>query len=164
MDIPNELVERYNDQITLELTAETVYRQLAIELDVLDLPGMASWMRIQADEEVTHANRFISHVLDRNGHPKIGTVRVEGVEVNSPVDAFKLALGHEQKVSASIRALYRVARDVDDIDSMPLLHAFLEEQIEEESSVSEIIGRIEMIKDDGPGLLRLDAELGTRSS
>ncbi len=163
MNIPEELLAAYNDQITLELTAETVYRQLAIELDHLDLPGMAGWMRIQAAEEITHADRFINHVLDRDGHPQIGTITVDAPAIESPVDAFKAALAHEQKVSESIRALYRLAREHDDVDSFPLLHAFIDEQIEEESSVSEIIGRIDMIGDDGPGLLRLDAELGARS-
>ncbi len=164
MDIPAKLRTAYNDQITLELTAETVYRQLAIELDYLDLPGMATWMRIQAEEEVVHANRFIDHVLDRDGHPEIGTIEFPTVTVSTSIDAFEAALKHEQKVSESIRALYRLARDEDDIDSFPLLYDFVNEQIEEESTVSEIIGRIKMIGDDGPGILRLDAELGARST
>ena len=163
MEIPAALVGAYNDQITLELTAETVYRQLAIELDALDLPGMAAWMRIQAEEEVVHANRFIDHVLDRGGHPKIGAIQFPPLEVATSADAFGAALRHEEKVSESIRSLYRLARDADDIDSFPLLNAFIDEQIEEESSVREIIGRITLIDDDGPGILRLDAELGARS-
>ena len=39
---------------------------------------------------------------------------------------------------------------------------FINEQIEEEATVGEIVARIELIGDDGPGLLRLDAELGSR--
>ncbi|OKL54147.1 ferritin [Bowdeniella nasicola] len=164
MDIPKKLLAAYDEQITLELTAETVYRQLAIELDSLDLPGMATWMRIQAEEEVVHANRFISHVLDRGGHPRIGVIDPGDVTVETSVDAFNAALKHEQKVSESIRSLYRLAREEDDLDSFPLLHNFINEQIEEESSVSEIIGRITKIGDDGPGILRLDAELGARAT
>lgn len=38
----------------------------------------------------------------------------------------------------------------------------MDEQIEEEATVSEIIGRVKLIGDDGSGLLRLDAELGER--
>ncbi|MDO5700601.1 MAG: ferritin [Bowdeniella nasicola] len=162
MEIPEKLVAAYNDQITLELTAETVYRQLGIELDALDLPGMASWMRIQAEEEITHANKFINHVLDRGGHPTIHTIEIGEVKVASPVEAFQASLDHERRVSESIRNLYRLARELDDIDSFPLLHTFVAEQVEEEATVSEIIGRIEMIDDDGPGLLELDSELGSR--
>ena len=43
-----------------------------------------------------------------------------------------------------------------------MLNWFLSEQIEEEATVSQIIGRLKFIDGDGPGLLRLDAELGAR--
>ena len=37
-------------QITLEFEASMVYRQLAIEMEIRDLPGMAAWLRHQADD------------------------------------------------------------------------------------------------------------------
>ena len=77
---------------------------------------------------------------------------------------FAAALGHEQRVSESIRELYRTGEAEGDLDSRPLLNWFLEEQIEEESTVSEILAQIRMVGDDGPGLLRLDADLGSRQS
>ncbi len=30
------------------------------------LPGMAAWLRGQADEEIVHANKFIDHFADRD--------------------------------------------------------------------------------------------------
>lgn len=45
-----------------------------------------------------------------------------------------------------------------------LLHWFVEEQIEEEATVSEILGRLRLIGDDGAGLLWLDSELGARTT
>ena len=51
MKMTQEMEKLFNDQITLELEASTVYRQLAIEVDAQDLPGMAAWLRHQADEE-----------------------------------------------------------------------------------------------------------------
>ena len=84
--------------------------------------------------------------------------------VGSVLDAFEAAFAHEQKVSDSIRNLYRLAESEGDLDSRPLLNWFLEEQIEEEATVSEIVGRVKMINEDGPGLLRLDEELGARTT
>ncbi len=156
------LEKAFNDQITLEFSASLVYRQLAIELDEMDLPGMASWLRHQADEEIVHANKFIDHVSDRGNKAVIGAIAAPQVAVSSVLDAFEAAYEHEQKVSESIRNLYRAAEKDSDLDSRPLLNFFIEEQIEEEATVSEIIGRIKMINDDGPGLLRLDEELGAR--
>lgn len=162
MKLSPDLETAFNAQITMEFEASIVYRQLAIEMEIRDLPGMASWLRHQADEEIVHANKFIDHVADRDNHPKIGDISGPTVTVGSVLDAFQAALAHEQKVSESIRNLVRQAEAAGDYDSRPLLNWFLSEQIEEESTVNEIVGRIELINDDGPGLLRLDGELGQR--
>ena len=162
MKLSESLEAAFNAQITLEFQASLVYRQLAIELELMDLPGMATWLRHQADEEIVHANKFIYHVADRDNHPRIGATAATETVVGSVLDAFVAALAHEEKVSASIRDLYRLAESEGDLDSRPLLNWFLEEQIEEESNVSEIVGRVELVKEDGIGLLRLDEELGAR--
>ncbi|PUA82994.1 ferritin [Nocardioides currus] len=162
MKLSSKLEKAFNAQITLEFQASLVYRQLAIELEMMDLPGMAAWLRHQADEEIVHANKFIDHVADRDNHPVIGATTAPQVKVRSVLDAFKAALAHEERVSESIRNLYRIAESEGDLDSRPLLNWFIEEQVEEEATVKEIVGRVTMIKDDGPGLLRLDEELGAR--
>ena len=162
MQLSKSLEDAFNAQITLEFQASLVYRQLAIELEIMDLPGMAAWLRHQADEEILHANKFIDHVADRDNHPRIGATAAPSTVVTSVLDAFEAALAHEEKVSASIRDLYRLAESEGDLDSRPLLNWFLEEQIEEEATVKEIVGRVRMIDEDGPGLLRLDEELGAR--
>lgn len=162
MELSKDLEKAFNDQITLEMSASTVYRQLAIEMDLMDLPGMATWLRHQADEEIVHANKFIDHVLDRGNHAQIGAVEAPKVKVDSVLDAFEAAYAHEQKVSEAIRTLYRATEQAGDLDSRHLLNWFLNEQIEEEATVSEIVGRVKLIGDDGPGLLRLDDELGAR--
>ncbi|WP_181311675.1 ferritin [Nocardioides campestrisoli] len=162
MKLTQTLEDAFNAQISLELHASMVYRQLAIEMELKDLPGMAAWLRHQADEEIVHANKFIDHVADRDNHPRIGALSAPEVTATTVLEVFQAALAHEQKVSASIRSLYRLAESEGDLDSRPLLNWFLEEQIEEEATVSEIVGRVELINEDGPGLLRLDDELGQR--
>lgn len=162
MKLSDSLEKAFNDQLTLEFQSSMVYRQLAIELESMDLPGMASWLRRQADEEIVHANKWIDHIADRENHAQIGAMKAPKVSVDSVLDAFHVALEHEREVSESIRALYRTAESEGDLDSRPLLNFFLNEQIEEEATVREIVGRVELIKDDGPGLLRMDQELGAR--
>ena len=162
MKLTAALEKAFNKQITLEFEASMVYRQLAIEMDLRDLSGMATWLRHQADEEIVHANKFIDHLADRDNHPEIGAIAAPKVKISSVLDCFEAAYAHEQRVSASIRDLFRAAEKAGDLDSRPLLNFFLEEQVEEEATVSEIVGRIKLINNDGPGLLRLDEELGAR--
>ena len=162
MKLSDTLEAAFNQQITLEFQASMVYRQLAIEMDIRDLPGIAAWLRHQADEEIVHANKFIDHLSDRDNHPRIGAVRAPDVQVDSVLACFEAALAHEETVSASIRALVKKATAADDFDSRPLLDWFIGEQVEEEATVREIVGRLKLIDNDGPGLLRLDDELGQR--
>lgn len=162
--LTGKLEEAFNEQVTLELEASLVYRQLGIEMDMLDLPGMAAWFRAQADEEVVHANRFIDHMTDRDAHPRIRAVPAVAAHADSVLQAFEASLAHEQKVSDAIRNLYRLAQQEGDIDALPLLNWFIDEQLEEEATISELIGKIRLIDDDGPGLLKLDDQLGARQS
>lgn len=164
MKLTADLETTFNQQITLEFEASLVYRQLAIEADEQDLSGVARWLRHQADEEIVHANKFIDHVVDRGNHASIGAISAPSVARGlSPLEIFEASLDHEQRVSNAIRDLYRQTDAAGDLDARPLLNWFVDEQIEEEATVSEIIGRIRLIGNDGAGLLRLDAELGSRA-
>jgi len=163
MKLSNDLEKKFQDQITLEYAASVTYRQLAIEAEEQDLTGIAAWLRNQAAEELEHADKFIQHVIDRGNHAAIGTINAPHVAPGLTVlEIFEAALAHEQKVSESIRELYRSADKEGDYDSRPLLNWFVDEQVEEESTVSEIIGRLRLVGEDGSGLLRIDAELGSR--
>jgi ferritin len=162
MRLSEPLLRAFSDQITLELQSSIAYLQLAICLEDQNLSGMARWMQVQSDEERLHALKFITHVTDRGGRPRIGAMDAPGDAAGSVLEAFRSAQAHEEAVSESIRNLYRAVQSEGDIDAIPLLNWFVEEQIEEEATVSEIVGRLELIGDDGAGLLRLDAELGAR--
>jgi ferritin len=163
MKMSADLETAFSEQITLELASSIAYLQLATALDSIDLPGMASWMRIQSEEERMHAQRFADHVLARGNVPRIGAIDAPPHPGEGAIAAFEASLAHEQRVSEAIRNLYRTAQQSGDVDSIPLLSWFIEEQVEEESTVSEILGRLRRIGDDGSALLFLDSELGSRT-
>ncbi|PRQ10862.1 ferritin [Corynebacterium sp. 13CS0277] len=164
MKLSATLSEAFNKQVTAEFEASLVYRQLSYLLDDLGLVGMRDWMKLQADEELTHAHMFAEHMLNRDAVPQIGNIAAPQVTVNNAVDAFEASLAHERKISGMIRDLAALAQDERDFDSRPLLDFFLAEQIEEESTVGEILDRLRLIGTDGSGLLRIDAELGSRQA
>ncbi|MGO1318209.1 MAG: ferritin, partial [Cellulomonadaceae bacterium] len=128
MTMNERLAAAFADQITLELQASIVYLQLGIVLEDADLPGMAGWMRLQSDEERVHAAKFIDHATDRGERPQIGAISAPTYAGITVLDAFEASLAHERKVSESIRDLYRLAQETGDIDCVPLLHWFIEEQ------------------------------------
>jgi len=162
METNEKFQKQLNEQVTAEHQAALVYTQLAYELDRLSFDGMSSWMQAQATEEREHAQKFAQHLLDRDARVDIETIEMPSLKISTPLDAFEASLEHERKVSALIRELVKTADEVGDIDSRNLLNFFLEEQIEEEATVSGIIDRIKLVGNDGSGLLRIDAELGSR--
>ncbi|MFT8395806.1 ferritin [Propionibacterium sp.] len=163
MKLSDALVDAFNAQITLELQSSIDYRQLSIEADALGYVGTATWFRIQSGEEVTHAERFIAHLDARDNHAVIGALTSPAFDTAPTfLDLFKTSLAQEIKVSTSIRNLVHAAEEAGDLDSRPLLDGFLSEQIEEESTVRDIITRIELAGSKGPGLLIIDGQLGHR--
>jgi ferritin len=163
MKMSDSLEAAYSDQITLELGSSVAYLQLAAWFDNENLPGMSHWMALQSEEERGHALRFLHFALDRGNTVAIREIEAPTAGFADPVAAFEHALAHERKVSAAIRALYELASRENDFESFPLLQAFLTEQVEEEATVQEIIGRLQRIGPDGSALLLLDQELGGRS-
>ncbi|KAA8719625.1 ferritin [Corynebacterium spheniscorum] len=162
MMINDKLANALNDQVTAEIHASLLYLQLSYALDDLGLVGMRDWMRAQHEEELEHAEAFSQHLLDRDITPQIKAIESPQVSVKTAEDAFAAALEHERKVSAMIRNLENIREEVRDLDSRPLLDQFLAEQIEEESTVSEILDRLKIAGESGSGILHIDAELGDR--
>jgi len=159
-----ELQDAYNDQITLEFASSYAYLQMAAFLDDANLPGFANWMRQQAEEERIHAMKFFDFVLNRGNQVELRSIPAPSDDYTSPLSVFEASLAHEQKVTRSIHDLYAHATDGKDYESLALLHWFIDEQVEEESTVSELIEQIAMAGDNGAALLLLDRELGTRVS
>ncbi|MGB3301538.1 ferritin [Gordonia sp. (in: high G+C Gram-positive bacteria)] len=161
MKMNDELEFEFGRQVTREFSSALLYRQLAVDLDLRDLPGMASWMRTHADEEVAHADRLIAHLNSRGNRAVIGEITVPSVKADTVTEIFEIALDGEREISAAIRELYRLSQEQGDIDSRPVIDWFVAEQIEEEATVSGIIGQLKMVNEDGAGLLRMDATLGS---
>ncbi|KXB56194.1 ferritin-like protein [Corynebacterium sp. CMW7794] len=152
-----------NAQVINEHGAALIYTQLAYEMDDLSFPGMRDWFYAQAAEEREHAQKIANHLLARGYRVELTDVPVPSVKAATPLDAFEAAYAHEQKVSEQIREIACTADEVKDLESRQIVNWFLDEQIEEEDTVTEIIDQIKLVGNDGSGLLRIDATLGSRA-
>ena len=159
-----ELGNAFNRQITREFAAAYQYLAMGAWLDENSLPGMAHWMRLQAEEEWEHAMRFYQFVLDRNGSIVLGAIEAPTTDFAGPLDVFRAALAGEQDVTSHIHDLYALATARQDFASFPLLGWFVNEQVEEEATVSQIIDDLERSANEGHAILMLDRELGARSA
>jgi len=151
-----------NAQINKELYSAYLYTAMSMFFMAEDLAGAASWMRVQTLEELVHAEKFMNYVNERSGRVELESLLKPVKSWETPLAAFRAALEHEQFISASISSLVSLAREENDFMSDNFLQWFVAEQVEEESSVSEVIRMFKLAGEVGGGLLMIDRELGAR--
>ena len=61
------LEEAINEQIKNELYSAYLYLSMSAYFEAENLSGMARWMRLQSDEEVSHAMKFFDYLYERGG-------------------------------------------------------------------------------------------------
>jgi ferritin len=151
-----------NEQINHELFSAYVYLSMSAYFECSNLPGMAAWMRAQAQEEVAHGMKLFDFINDRGGRVILKPIDGPPTEFKGPLDVFEQSLKHEQKVTGLIHKLYEQANKVNDFATQVALQWFITEQVEEEKSADLIVEQLKMIGNDRPALLILDRELGAR--
>lgn len=162
MKMPDELASAFNDQITMEMASSVAYLQMSAHFEGENLTGMASWMRMQAEEEKEHAHRFMDFVLARGNRVALGSIDAPESAFQSAEHVFDTALQQEQAVTKAIHDIYRLASDKGDLASYPFLQEFIEEQNEEEATVETILERVRLAGGESSAMLLLDRELGAR--
>ena len=151
-----------NDQIKHEFFSSYLYLSMSAYFETLSLPGFASWMRMQSQEEHAHAMKFFDFLNDRNGTVELQALDQPAGEFQSPLDVFDQALDHERQVTALIHRLYELALKENDYATQTLLQWFITEQVEEEKTVREIVAKLRMVSHDAASVLDVDRELGSR--
>ncbi|PNU18860.1 ferritin [Geothermobacter hydrogeniphilus] len=152
-----------NVQMKNEFFSAYLYLAIAGYFESEDLPGIASWMRIQALEELTHGEKFFNFITEAGGRTDLRGFEAPQNDFGSPLAAFQYSLEHERFVTDSINKLMDLARDESNHAAQIFLQWFVTEQVEEESNFGLILRKLERIGNDGNGLLRLDEELGART-
>ncbi len=164
MPMSKALRDAMNDQIRHELYSAYLYLSMAAYFEALNLPGFAHWMRVQAREEAGHAMKFFDHLGDRGERVTLQALEQPPTDFPSPQETFAQALQHERRITRLVQNLYQLATRENDLSSLPLLHWFLEEQIEEEKSVEQILEALRRIGGNGRGLVGMDRERARRES
>ncbi len=160
--IDEEMEEAINDQINAELYSAYLYLSMAADFSEKGLDGFEKWMHSQAMEEVNHGMRLYNYLENRGGRVKLEAIEKPQIEWGSPQEIFEDAYEHEQYVTSRINDLADLAEEKNDRATLQMLQWFIDEQVEEEESAEEILDKLEMVGDDGRGLLMLDKEMGQR--
>ena len=155
--------QAFNEHLNAEFFSEYLYLSMANWLAAKNLDGMVHWMRLQVDEERGHAIRFIDFMHERDGRVVLQQIDQPKTEWESPLEIFRDAYEHERLITSKINALVDLAIKQNDHATVAFLQWFVNEQVEEEANTSTIVTRLELIGDQGMGILMMDQQLAQRT-
>ena len=72
--LSNDMVELLNRQINLEFYSSNLYLQMSAWCEYQALESCAEFLRLHAEEEMTHMNRLFKYVTDTGALAKIGAI------------------------------------------------------------------------------------------
>ena len=151
-----------NEQLNMEYYSAYSYLAMSAYFLTQNLNGFAHWMRVQAQEELTHGMKIYDFLDDREADIRFSAIDTPKQSWDSPLEVFEDSLAQEQRVSQSIYNIADLALSERDHATHTFLQWFIAEQVEEEAVVRELIDTIKLVGIEGNGLFLLDRDLAQR--
>jgi len=159
----NQRIEKIiNEQINAELYSSYLYLAMSAYCADLGLAGFANWLKIQVQEELAHVEFMFNYLIERNGRVVLETVEKPPVEWNNIIEVFEETLKHEQYISSRINNIVNVALEEKDHATASFYKWFLDEQVEEEATASDVLSKLKLTKAEGSALFFMDQEMAKR--
>ena len=160
--LPKKIEKALNEQINAEFYSAYLYLSMSAYLNDISLTGFAGWTRAQYEEEMFHAMKMYDFVLERGGKIKLKAIETPKHQWKGIIDVFEDILAHEQKITGLINDLVSLGIDERDHATVNFLQWFVDEQVEEEASVSDLLAQLKLVGGNGSGLFMLDRETAQR--
>ena len=158
-----KVIGAINEQIGYEFSASLQYYAIASHFAAEALPQLSQHFFKQAEEEKGHALRFMKYVVDAGGRVIIPAIEAPKSSFKTPRDAVKLSFDQEVHVTNQINGLVGLAQRENDYITINFLQWFLTEQLEEVSSMDNLL---KIVSRAGNDLLQADeylARVGIKS-
>jgi ferritin len=155
--------EALNIQANRELYSSYLYLSMSYYFESINMKGFASWMRVQAGEELVHTMKMLDYIANAGGRAKMQAVEAPQLSWNTPLDAFQHVWNHERMVTKLIHSLVNVAITENDEATKNFLQWYVLEQEEEEESSDNVLKLVKAAADNEAALQAAEKELGQRT-
>lgn len=165
--INKRICELINSQICKELESAYLYLGFSNYFTEKNLDGFAHWYKVQANEEIDHAKKFIDYLHANECKVKLFDLEVVDDDFDDDIEVLSKGLQHEMYVTSLINNIYKEAIDLNDIRTQIFLDWFIIEQGEEEENAQKLLDDYNMFVCDCEcgctcGLYELDKQLSER--
>src|SRR6266511_3594613 len=137
-----------NEQISNEFAAQQQYIGAAVYYDSETLPRLAAFFYRQAVEERNHAMIMVQYLLDTDEEVKIPDITSQQTRYDDVVGPVKMALEQEKRVSDEKFLTWFVKEQVEEVSSMNDLLNVCEQAKESPLLIEDFLAR-EQIGDEG---------------
>jgi ferritin len=163
MKLNKKVEDVLNKQVNAELWSAYLYLSMSAWCESRGFKGFANWMRVQFNEETSHAMKIFDYIINRSGEVKLHPIAAVDTSWENLTHMFEETYKHECAVTELINNCYEVAQAEKDYATTTMLQWFIEEQTEEESNALEIIDVLKITGEKSGGIFYLDKKLGHRS-
>jgi len=160
--ISPKMSDAINHQINNEMYSAYLYMAMSAHSSTVGLNGFAKWFMVQYHEEMFHAMKMYNYLLDQGSEAHLQAIKEPPKTFASVKDMFEKTLEHERFITKCINDLATLAQKENDHATYGFYQWYVNEQVEEEKNDNEILQRLKIGGDAGPGLFMIDAELGAR--
>lgn len=160
MLISEKILGALTQQVGNEFRAMLQYLAIAAHFDNETLPFLSAHFFEQAEEEKVHAHKFIKFILDTGGKVAIPAIPAPTAEFGSAEAAVMLSLEQEKAVTQQVNQLVHLAKQESDYTTDAFLQWFVQEQLEEVSSMQDLLSIVQRAGEDN--LLRVEEYLARR--
>ena len=137
--LSERFTDALNEQIGREFAAAHQYVAVGAHYAGQTFPQLATFFYEQADEEREHAMKMVNFLLDQNAPVALGSVNGPVTHFSDHIEPIRLALEQERQVTVRISELFAIARETNDYSGEQFLQWFIEEQVEEEATMSDLL-------------------------
>lgn len=156
MMITAKMNDRLNQQIANELNASHKYLAMAYCFDGMGLKVFAQRFNQQAAEERTHALKIADYIHDVGGKVVFESLDKPKGDYANAKAIVKAALDSELTVTAQINEIVAMTEKETDYATRTFLQWFVSEQVEEVSSMTELLQWVTLA---GDNLIPLETRL-----
>src|SRR5690625_1516330 len=104
--IKDNIVELLNEQVNKEMESAYIYLDFVNYYIDKGLDGFANWYRVQAQEEMDHANLFMQYMQNNGLSVKLKNINAAEIDYKGNDTPLHEGLKHEQYITKSIHDIY----------------------------------------------------------
>jgi ferritin len=148
MLLKQSVVDAINGQVVEEFAASDQYLAIALYFDRETLPELSKYFHLQSQEEYGHAMKLLQYLNDAGSQPIIPATPKPKNHFETAAECVQLALDQEMKVTRQINDLVDLAIEENDHLTRQFLQWFVTEQLEEVSSMSDLLNVVKRAGED----------------